>query len=59
VELNQHVSGMEQTASKIHAKFIKLILHAMLRQNVVGMRQRNAKLMFVQIMLLQIPALQM
>jgi hypothetical protein len=38
VELLRHASGTVLTASKTHAKFMPLILHAMLKQNVFGIQ---------------------
>jgi hypothetical protein len=55
VELIQHASGMELTASKIHAKFMPLTLNAMPKQNVFGMQQLQPSvlLMFAQIIQMQ------
>jgi hypothetical protein len=50
VELIKHASGMELNASKTHVKFMPLIVHAMLKQNVYGiqLQQLSAPLMFAQ-----------
>jgi hypothetical protein len=50
-----HASGMVLTASKTHVKFMPLILHAMLKQNVFGMQQLqpSVPLMFAQTIQIQ------
>ena len=59
VELNQHASGLEPTVSRIHAKFMLLIHHAMLKPNVSGMLQPNVRQMFAQTMQQMLHALLM